>query len=228
VTALFPKDLNNWYGLPAQGIAIDDWADDNFDHSALDFIGGGNLWVYSDRRPIGAASMDTWKKAPSWGSAWKAFVKEHADRTNTAYLQKTTLPYEDNYLDLDPTVKDPLGNLVCRLNATYKENDLKLSAFIQDKMEQWYRAAGAVEIQRPPLIPVMSVTTHAYGGTRMGDNPETNVVNRWGFSHEVPNLGILGASVMGTSGARNPTLTAQALAWRTAEYLVKNWKTITG
>ncbi len=61
----------------------------------------------------------------------------------------------------------------------------------------------------------MGLNTHAYGGTRMGDNPDTNVVNRWGFSHEVPNLGVLGASVMGTSGARNPTLTAQALAWRT-------------
>jgi choline dehydrogenase-like flavoprotein len=51
-------------------------------------------------------------------------------------------------------------------------------------------------------------------------------VNRYGFSHEVPNLGVLGASVMGTSGAHNPTLTAQALAWRTAEHLVKNWKAI--
>jgi hypothetical protein len=35
-------------------------------------------------------------------------------------------------------------------------------------------------------------STHAYGDTRMGDNRETNVVNRWGFSHEVPNMGILG------------------------------------
>jgi len=42
----------------------------------------------------------------------------------------------------------------------------------------------------------------------------------------VPNLGILGASVMGTSGARNPTLTSQALAWRTAEYLANNWRSI--
>src|SRR5260370_41826604 len=50
VTALFPFELNNWYGLPAQGAAIDNWADDNFDHAGLDFIGGGNLWVYSDRR----------------------------------------------------------------------------------------------------------------------------------------------------------------------------------
>jgi choline dehydrogenase-like flavoprotein len=60
----------------------------------------------------------------------------------------------------------------------------------------------------------------------MGTNPETNVVDKWGFSHEVPNLGILGGSVMGTSGAHNPTETLQALAWRTAEYLVKNWKGI--
>ena len=45
---------------------------------------------------------------------------------------------------------------------------------------------------------------------------------------EAPNLGILGASLMGTSGARNPTLTIQALAWRTAEHLAKNFKKITG
>jgi choline dehydrogenase-like flavoprotein len=44
--------------------------------------------------------------------------------------------------------------------------------------------------------------------------------------HQVPNLGVLGASAMGTSGARNPTLTAQALAWRSADHLAKNWSAI--
>jgi gluconate 2-dehydrogenase alpha chain len=225
VTALFPRNLNNWYGLPAQGTAIDDWADDNFDHSRLDFIGGGNLWVYSDRRPIGAATMSTFGKAPQWGSAWKAFVKENADRTNTAYLQKTTLPYEDNYLDLDPTVTDPFGFPVCRITADYQDNERKVAAFIQDKMVEWFTTAGAVATVKG-AVGTMGPTTHAYGGTRMGNNPETNVVDRWGFSHEAPNLGILGASVMGTSGARNPTLTAQALAWRTAEYLTRSWKAL--
>jgi hypothetical protein len=33
---------------------------------------------------------------------------------------------------------------------------------------------------------------------------------------------------MGTSGARNPTLTVQALSWRTADHLAKNWKSISG
>ena len=226
VTALFPFDINAWYGLPAQGVAVDNFADDNFDHGALDFIGGGNLWVYSDRRPIAAASMGTFGRTPTWGSEWKAFMKQNADRTNTAYLQKTTLPYEDNYLDLDPAVKDPLGFPVCRITADYKDNERKIAAYTQDKMSQWYQAAGAITTQAGPLG-TMGPTTHAYGGTRMGTNPETNVVNPWGLSHEVPNLGVLGASVMGTSGARNPTLTAQALAWRTAEYLAKNWKTVT-
>jgi gluconate 2-dehydrogenase alpha chain len=100
-----------------------------------------------------------------------------------------------------------------------------VAAFIQDKMAEWYLAAGAIAVEKAP-VGTMGPSTHAYGGTRMGVNPETNVVNAWGLSHEVPNLGVLGASVMGTSGARNPTLTAQALGWRTAEYVVRNWKAI--
>ena len=94
-------------------------------------------------------------------------------------------------------------------------------------MELWVKEAGAIETIKSGLGSTMGATTHAYGGTRMGDNFATNVVDRYGFSHEVPNLGVLGASVMGTSGARNPTLTVQALAWRTAEHLANNWRSIT-
>src|SRR5436190_1599109 len=104
VTALFPFNINAWYGLPAQGVAVDNFADDNFDHGSADYIGGGNLWVMSDRRPIAAAGMGTFGRTPTWGAEWKAFVMKNADRTNTSYLQKTTFPYEDNFLDLDPTV----------------------------------------------------------------------------------------------------------------------------
>ena len=42
---------------------------------------------------------------------------------NLAYIQKTTFPFEDNYLDLDPTVKDALGFPVCRITAEFKDND---------------------------------------------------------------------------------------------------------
>ncbi|HEX4931639.1 MAG TPA: GMC family oxidoreductase, partial [Gemmatimonadaceae bacterium] len=141
VTALFPFNVGAWYGLPAQGVAIDDWADDNFNHAPLDFIGGANLWAMSDRRPIAAAGMNTFGFAPSWGSQWKAFIRQNADRSHSSYIQKTTLPYEDNVLDLDPTVKDPMGRPVVRITAEYKENERRIAAFSQDKMEEWYRAA---------------------------------------------------------------------------------------
>jgi gluconate 2-dehydrogenase alpha chain len=228
VTALFDRDLHNWYGLPAQGVAIDEWADDNFDHGDLDFIGGANLWVHTDRKPMSAAKMSTFGETRNWGSHWKAFIMKNADRTNTSYIQKTTLPYEGNYLDLDPVVKDPLGFPVTRITARYRDNEKRIAAFSQEKMEQWYLEAGATKIVKYGLGNSMGATTHAYGGTRMGLNSETNVVDEWGFAHEVPNLGILGASVMGSSGSRNPTLTVQALSWRTAEHLANNWRSIVG
>jgi gluconate 2-dehydrogenase alpha chain len=228
VTALFPFDVNIWYGLPAQGITIDDFADDAYDHSGVGFIGGTSLHVRTERHPIEAAEMDTYGKAPRWGSTWKKFVHENATRVANTYLQTSTFPYETCFLDLDPAVRDPLGDPVCRITTGGpKQNESRAVRYAQQKMSEWFREAGATAVEAAdPGVPAL--TTHAYGGTRMGDNPEANVVDRWGFSHEAPNLGILGASVMGTSGARNPTLTAQALSWRTAEHLIKSWKSIAG
>jgi len=224
--ALFPFDLNIWYGAVSQGVAINDWADDNFDHSGVGFIGGGSLTVNHEMHPIAGAAMPTFGLAPAWGSKWKTFVRENAGRWVSAYAQCNSFPYENTYLDLDSEVKDPLGDPVCRITSGPKENEPKASAYVNTNAAEWFRQAGAIQVATNlnPKGPVLSV--HAVGGTRMGDNPETNVVDKWGFSHEAPNLGILGGSVMPTHGARNPTLTLQALSWRTAERLVKNWKSI--
>ena len=124
----------------------------------------------------------------------EALGKENADRWNVAYIQKTTLPYEDNYLDLDPTVKDALGQPVCRITADFRENEKKVGFFMQDKMEQWFMEAGAVAVAKGPPG-TMGPSTHAYGGTRMGDNRETNVVDRWGES-----IGTLGHAQRGAIG----------------------------
>jgi gluconate 2-dehydrogenase alpha chain len=188
-------------------------------------LGGTGLHVSTEKHPIASAAMGTYGRGPSFGSRWKSFVRENAGRWVAAYLQNTSFPYENTYLDLDPGVHDPLGDPVCRVTSGPKPNESRSMAYGQEKMEEWFRAAGAIEVIKTPSTgPILS--THAFGGTRMGDDPETNVVDRWGFSHEVPNLAIVGGSVIGTSGARNPTLTIQALAWRTADYLIKNWKSI--
>jgi gluconate 2-dehydrogenase alpha chain len=195
----------------------------------LGFIGGASLTIGHERHPISAAAMPTFGRTPTWGSKWKTLVRENAGRWSSVYVQCSTFPYENTWLDLDPEAKDPLGDPVCRITSGPKENELRAGFYAAKKAEEWFRAAGAVEVITSPANPEGPyLSVHALGGTRMGDNPESSVVDKWGFSHEAPNLGIVGGSVMGTHGARNPTLTIQALSWRTADHLVKNWKSIAG
>ena len=77
--------------------------------------------------------MSTFGHAPVWGSGWKKFVWENAARSTSAYLQTSTFPYEDIYLDLDPDVRDPLGDPVCRVTNGAKENETRAADYGQKK-----------------------------------------------------------------------------------------------
>src|SRR5690606_4219830 len=60
------------------------------------------------------------------------------------------------------------------------------------------------------------------GTARMGDEPASSVVDRFGMCHDVPNLGVLDGSVFVTSGGVNPTSTICALASRVADKLLEH------
>ncbi len=60
---------------------------------------------------------------------------------------------------------------------------------------------------------------HVIGGTPMGQDPATSVVDPSGRVHGVPNLICLGASTFPTGAAANPTLTLSALSLRTGDLL---------
>jgi len=62
----------------------------------------------------------------------------------------------------------------------------------------------------------------------MGDDPKTSVVDKWGQAHDVDNLFIVDGSVFVTSAAVNPTPTIQALALRTADYIVAEREDLKG
>jgi len=225
VSALFPFDLNIWYGAIAQGVMVDDWADDNFDHSGLGFIGGASLHAYTEKHPIAAAGMATFGQVGKrWGSEWKQFVAQNAGRWASAYVQTNTLPYDNTRADLDPNVKDPFGDPVLRITSGPKVNEPKAAAYAGSKMLEWFRAAGAIAVAGGQGGNGPALSTHAHGGTRMGTDPSTSVTDAFGFVHDCSNLGVIGGSVMGTAGARNPTQTIQALAWRTAGHLAQRLK----
>jgi choline dehydrogenase-like flavoprotein len=53
------------------------------------------------------------------------------------------------------------------------------------------------------------------------------VTNAYGQTHEIPNLVIGGSGLFPTSAGVNPTYTAQALALRAAQQMLKEWSRIT-
>jgi gluconate 2-dehydrogenase alpha chain len=225
---LFPMTLNRWNGQGSQALHVDDWEADNFDHTGLGFIGGGSIDGRSEQKPIGLVRGGVPPRIAQWGTAWKQWLHDNINKVGSIGTGgcSNMIPYESWYMDLDPTVKDSLGIPVTRVTYDFTPTETRLSAYILDKQKQWLLEAGATETWSTPPGP-NPYNVHSYGGTRMGDDIHTNVTDKWGMAHEVPNLGVFGAAVMGIAGGHNPTLTAQAIAWRTADHVVRNWKTIT-
>ena len=57
------------------------------------------------------------------------------------------------------------------------------------------------------------------GTARMGDDPDTSVVNGVGRMHDLDNLYVADGSVFVSAGGFNPTLTIMALSLRMARNL---------
>jgi choline dehydrogenase-like flavoprotein len=55
----------------------------------------------------------------------------------------------------------------------------------------------------------------------MSERAEDGVVNKWGQTHDVPNLFVSDGSQFTTGGAENPTLTIVALALRQADHIAR-------
>jgi choline dehydrogenase-like flavoprotein len=72
--------------------------------------------------------------------------------------------------------------------------------------------------------PVNQEASHHLGTTRMGDDPQTSVVDKNLRVHSVDNLYMAGGSVFPTSGCANPTYTICALSIRLAEELRKRFE----
>ena len=136
---------------------IDEWADDSFDHTGLGFIGGASMGVYTEKHPIAAASGSHMGTDPAKLGIGMEEVDSRKCRTKrrTAYLQANTFPYETTFLDLDPEVKDPLGDPVIRLTTMNRENERRAVMYAQDKMVEWFKAAGAIMTTNTSSVPTV-------------------------------------------------------------------------
>jgi choline dehydrogenase-like flavoprotein len=129
------------------------------------------------------------------------------------------LPWADNRVTLSEET-DQFGLRVAHVNFDLHDNDIKLRNFGRDKTEEIMRAAGAQEVVQEARF------AHLVGAARMGRDPATSVVDGFGRTHDIANLFVCDGSIFPTQGSANPGLTIQALAARTADYLVSQGPTI--
>jgi gluconate 2-dehydrogenase alpha chain len=221
------KTINPFMGAGALSMNIDDFNGDNFDHGGLGFFGGA--WIAcgtSGGRPI--AHRPVPPGTPRWGRQWKRATADWYNHTVSIGASGANYAHRQNYLDLDPTYRDVLGRPLIRMTYNFRENDHQLGAYCGKVAEKIGRAMNATVVTSPDtrrrnfsVVPYQS--THNTGGTIMGTNPQTSVVNRYLQAWDADNLFVLGASVFPQNASYNPTGTVGALAYFSAEAVVMRY-----
>lgn len=154
----------------------------------------------------------------NWGWGMRRIMMDYNHWSSFGLLGEI-LPWADNRVTLAEE-KDQFGLRVAHVNFDLYDNDIKLRDFGKNKTEEVMRAAGAREIVQEARY------AHLVGAARMGNDPATSVVDGFGRSHDIANLFVCDGSIMPTQGSANPGLTIQALAARTADYLISQGTTI--
>jgi gluconate 2-dehydrogenase alpha chain len=125
---------------------------------------------------------------------------------------------------LDPDIRDAWGLPAPRITYDWRRpNELKQVAYMQAKMDEIGHAVGATHVWRAPLGNG-APGPHPQGGTCMGSDPKTSVVNKFGQSWDIPNLFIVGSSTNPSMSGFNPTLTIQALAYMSADAIANRYR----
>jgi len=214
------KVLNPYVGAGALGTIINDFNGDNFDHTGLGFIGGGYVGLLqTGARPI--ETHPTPEGTPAWGSAWKRAIARDYLKTTTISTHGAVMSYRGNCLDLDPTYRDVYGRPLLRMTFDFTDNEHRMSDYLTDRAAEIGKAMGAREIKvnrrkgSYDIVPYQ--TTHNTGGTIMGVDPKSSVLNTWLQSWDAPNLFVMGSGAFPQNPGYNPTGTVAALAYRSAE-----------
>ncbi len=194
-----------------------------FNHGNDGIVGGGMLADEFIVLPIIFWKRKLPPDLPRWGAANKHFMRENYTRVAdiTGPVQEISSP--DARVTVSPQVRDAHGIPVAHLSGTTHPETVKTAAFMHQRAREWLRASGAVKVWGEPPKLYLSGGQHQAGTCRMGDDPATSVVDRWGRVHGHDNLFVMDASVHVTNGGFNPVLTVMALAFRAAEHLAQNW-----
>src|SRR5829696_308626 len=104
------------------------------------------------------------------------------------------IPNDDTWCEIDPTVVDSYGIPVLRFHAQFSEHEINQAKHMQETFRAIIHEMGGTPLTPMPsrealygLEPVGRII-HEVGTTRMGNDPQTSVLNASCQAHEVKNL----------------------------------------
>jgi choline dehydrogenase-like flavoprotein len=214
VHAVFEHELNEYKSVQVSRVVHDFYDSD----PRRGFYGGGGIDARIGRQPIAWATLSS-GTLPRWGQPLKERL-EAFPRSMICAGHGTSLPLERNSVSLDPQLKDEWGIPAIRMTYQDHPDDLANARFLRDRSVEIMQAAGAEKIWTE-AVEELTRSVHMLGTCRMGNNPESSVVDKHHRAHDVPNLFVCDGSSFVTSGRGQPTMTIQALAFRAGEHIAQ-------
>jgi choline dehydrogenase-like flavoprotein len=210
--ATFDQPVNMHRGVAAAGVIRDESRDDD----SRGFVGGFYIGSLGLGLPYLAGFLDP----AAWGRSY-ADILEQYDHIAGIHIMGEDLAQETNRVTLDSNERDQYGLAIPHLHLDDHPNEIRMKEFAAAKTTALFEAAGAKQIYTTPPMPA----SHNLGTCRMSARPDDGVVDKWGRSHEVPNLFISDGSQFTSVMSGNPTLTIVALGIRQAGYIAEQMRT---
>ncbi|MGZ3750043.1 MAG: GMC oxidoreductase [Mucilaginibacter sp.] len=210
-------DDKYYFGRRANGIYVPRYR--NLNGEKRDYIRG---FGYQ-----GGAGRDEWGRSipeMTIGGAWKDALSEPGEWTMGIGGFGETLPYHENRTFLDKTKKDKWGLPVLAIDATVKENEMKMRIDMANDAKEMLETAGVKKVQLFNSEPVLGRGIHEMGTARMGRDPKTSVLNEWNQVWDAKNVFVTDGACMASTACQNPSLTYMALTARAANHAVEELK----
>ena len=172
----------------------------------------------------GRASWGRGGSEEGFGAEFKASLFEPGPWSMGFYGFGECLPRHENFIALDPAVRDKWGIPALRISCAWSENERAALKDMAVTATEMLEAAGATDISSYVQDNAPGLTIHEMGTARMGRDPRTSVLNGFNQAHDVPNLFVTDGACMTSSANQNPSITYMALTARAASHAVASMK----
>ena len=141
-----------------------------------------------------------------------------------------SIAMKSNYCEIDPNQVDEYGVTTLRFNYKWTEHEVKQAEHMQNTFEEVIHNMGAIALgNKADKSSNFGLTKpgeiiHEVGTTRMGNDSKTSVVNEFEQLHDVSNVFVVDAGPFVSQADKNPTWTIMALAWRSSDYIIDQFK----